>query len=359
MATFDVLLPVKNGIDYLAEAIDSIVLQTFQDWRLLVLDHGSSDGSLELALTYADIDPRIEVHQLPHAEGLAGLLNAGLDLCQGKYVLRQDADDISLPERMAVLAAALEADPALVLVGSLGDVVDAQRRKIGVLDMPTGQHGVRVATPFRTPVAHPTVAMRLDAIRRLGARYGSDFIGAMPQHKRIQVPGLAEDYFLFGQLALVANCLNVNRSLIQYRWHGGNVGATKYVDQTQVALNISRYLTDSLAIMHGVDSVDPAPFCNHGVNLIQFNGRSDFSVEYAQLERLLRKVMPDSDELRRELSYRKAISNRTGLLMGTRYLAHAARYGVRHVEWRTVRSWLIRDLKKQPILTLTSSGLTA
>ena len=60
MATFDVLLPVKNGIDYLAEAIDSICQQTFKDWRLLVLDHGSTDGSLELAQRYAEQDPRID-----------------------------------------------------------------------------------------------------------------------------------------------------------------------------------------------------------------------------------------------------------------------------------------------------------
>jgi len=359
MATFDVLLPVRNGIEYLAEAMDSILQQTFTDWRLLVLDHGSTDGSLELAQIYADCDPRVRVHSLPGADGLSGLLNAGLDLCDCRYVLRQDADDVSLPERMAVLAEMLDADPGLALAGSLGDVVDSDGRKIGILDMPTGTHGVRVSTPFRTPVAHPTVAMRLDAMRRLGARYGVDFIGAMPAHKRMRVPGLAEDYFLFGQLALVARCMNTERSLIRYRWHGANVGVTRYVDQTQVALDISRYLADSLAIMHGVDSVDPAPFCNHGVNLIHINGRSDFSVEYGRLERFMRKVMPESEELRRELSYRKAISNRSGLVMGARYLAHAARHGVRHVEWRTVKSWLIRDLKKQPILTLTPSGLTA
>lgn len=359
MATFDVLLPVKNGIAYLAEALDSICRQTYRDWRVLVLDHGSTDGSYELAQDYAKRDARIVVHYLPEAHGLSGLLNAGLAMCDCKYVLRQDADDISLPDRMEVLARALDDDPELVLVGSLGDVVDAQGKKIGLLDMPVGQHGVRVATPFRTPAAHPTVAMRLDALRRLGARYGEDFIGAMPEDKRITVPGLAEDYFLFGQLALVAPCLNIDRSLIYYRWHGANVGATKYVDQTQVALNISRYLTDSLAIMHGVESIDPAPFCNHAVNLLNINGRTDFSEEFGRLERFMRKVMPDGEALRRELSYRQAISNRTGLLMSTRYLAHAARYGVRHVEWRTVMSWLIRDLKKQPILTLTSSGLTA
>jgi glycosyltransferase involved in cell wall biosynthesis len=359
MATFDVLLPVKNGVEYLAEALDSICLQTFRDWRVFVLDHGSTDGSLELAHDYAARDDRIVVRSLPQAQGLAGLLNAGLDMCDSKYVLRQDADDISMPDRMEVLAAAMGADPELVLVGSLGDVIDAEGRKIGLLDMPTGVHGVLTSTPFRTPVAHPTVAMRLDALRCMDARYGVDFIRAMPLERQINVPGLAEDYFMFGQLALVSRCMNINQSLIKYRWHGSNVGATKYVDQTDLALRISRYLTESLAIINNIKGFDPAPFCNHGVNLINFHGRTDFSEEYEQLRRFMTKVMPESMELQRELSYRKAISNRLKPVMGARYASHAARHGISHVEWRTVRSWMIQDLKKQPILTLTSSGLVA
>jgi glycosyltransferase involved in cell wall biosynthesis len=359
LATFDVLLPVKNGIAYLAEAIDSICGQTYRDWRLLVLDHGSTDGSFELASRYAENDARVVVHSLPQAHGLSGLLNAGLDLCDCKYVLRQDADDISLPARMAVLADVLDQEDDLVLLGSIGDVIDAGGRKIGILDMPTGQHGVLTSTLFRTPVAHPTVAMRLDGIRRLGARYGVDFIGAMPAARQMQVPGLAEDYFLFGQLALVTQCMNIGQSLIRYRWHGANVGATKYVDQTQVALNISRYLTESLSIMLGINSFDPAPFCNHGVNLINFNERTDFSAEYIQMRQMLTRAMPNSIELHRELSFRKVISNRSRPIMAARYLAHSQKYGVHHVEWRTVRSWLISGLKKQPILTLTPSGLAA
>ena len=52
MAKIDILLPVKNGLDFLAESLDSICAQTFKDWRLLVLDHGSTDGSRELAQAY-------------------------------------------------------------------------------------------------------------------------------------------------------------------------------------------------------------------------------------------------------------------------------------------------------------------
>ncbi|MET0264249.1 MAG: glycosyltransferase family A protein, partial [Duganella sp.] len=86
MAKIDILLPVKNGKDFLAESIDSVVAQTFQDWRLLVLDHGSTDGSRELAAQYQQRDPRIEVHSFPEAHGLSGLLNCGLDIADCEYV---------------------------------------------------------------------------------------------------------------------------------------------------------------------------------------------------------------------------------------------------------------------------------
>jgi glycosyltransferase involved in cell wall biosynthesis len=297
------LLPVKDGIAFLAEALDSIVAQTFRDWRLIVLDHGSTDGSAELAAAYAERDVRIIVRAFPAAHGLAGLLNCGLELCDCKYVLRQDADDVSLPERMAVLARAFEADGALVVAGSLGDVIDARGNTIGQIDMPTGPHGIVAGALFRTPVCHPAAALRLDALHRLGqasgvaVRYGEDFIGALPPARRLRVPALAEDYFLFGQLALLAPCVNLERKLIQYRWHGANVGATKHQAQMQVALDISRSLAESVAILHGAERCDPAPFCNHGERLFEIEGGADFSAGYEVLRRVLRRLVPAGAEL--------------------------------------------------------------
>ncbi|SHH11890.1 glycosyltransferase [Massilia sp. CF038] len=362
MATFDVLLPVKDGIAFLPAALDSIVAQTFRDWRLIVLDHGSTDGSTELAQSYAARDARIVVRSFPEARGLSGLLNAGLELCDCKYVLRQDADDVSLPERMAVLAAAFEANPDLVVAGSLGDVIDAAGKTIGQIDMPTGRDGIAAGALFRTPVCHPAAAMRLDALQRLGqrsgraVRYGDDFIGVLPAARQLQVPGLAEDYFLFGQLALVAPCVNLDRKLIQYRWHGGNVGATKHQAQMQMALDISRSLAETAALMHQVARVDPAPFCNHGERLFEIEGESDFADGYLQLEALMRKMAPAGPDLERELAFRRVLARRERAGMALRFAAFAAQHGARSAEKRTVRSWLLRGLQKQAILRLAPSG---
>ena len=362
MATFDVLLPVKDGIAFLPAALDSIVAQTFRDWRLIVLDHGSTDGSAELTAEYARRDPRIELHAFPEARGLSGLLNAGLELCDCKYVLRQDADDVSLPNRMEVLARAFESDPKLVVVGSLGDVIDAHGKTIGQIDMPTGAHGIAAGALFRTPVCHPAAALRLDALRRLGeasgraVRYGDDFIGALPAARQLQVPGLAEDYFLFGQLALVAPCMNLDQKLIQYRWHGGNVGATKHQAQMQMALDISRSLAETAALLHGAVRCDPAPFCNHGERVFDIEGETDFSDSFIQLVALMRKIAPHGPDLERELAFRRVLAKRDRLTMAGRFAAFAARHGVRPAEKRTVRSWLLRGLQKQPILRLAPSG---
>ena len=357
MATFDVLLPVKNGIAYFAEALDSICNQSYQDWRLLILDHGSTDGSYELAIEYAARDARVVVHSFPEAKGLSGLLNCGLDICDCQYVLRQDADDISMSNRMDVIANVFAADENLVLVGSLGEVIDAEGKKIGSFNVPEDEYAIRAMTLFRTPIMHPTVAMRLSEIRKLNARYGVDFLQILPVNQQIEVPGLAEDYFLFGQLALVCKCENIQQELIQYRWHGANVSATKYIEQSNVALNISRNFIQALSLIHGVPGFDPAPFCNHGEKLIRFPTKSDFSQEYQLLKVILAKLVPDKKLYQREIDYRWVISNRSIPVMVSRYLSFVIKYNASNNEWRSIRAWIVDTIKNRSTLTINTNGV--
>ncbi|HZW13622.1 MAG TPA: glycosyltransferase family A protein [Noviherbaspirillum sp.] len=361
MSTFDVLLPVKNGMPYLPEAIDSIRKQTFRDWRLLVLDHGSNDGSVETVHAYAAKDPRIVLHYVPSAKGWSGLLNHGLERCDCRYVLQQDVDAFSMPDRMAVLLQALEKDPELVMAGSRGIVVDASSKPVGTIDVPTSHAGILSSMPFRTPVAHSTAAVRLTALHRIGARYGIDFVHALPPERRMEVPGLAEDYFLFGQLALAGKCINVERNLIERRYRSANVGSTRYVEQMRLALAISRYLAESLSIVRGggAPAFDPAPFCNHGQSLFAVEGKSNFLDEYEAMQAVMRRSIVASYERERELAFRRAIAVRTNARMAGRYFSFASRHGRREFEWRTVRSWALRHLRRKNMLALTPTGLAS
>src|SRR5580698_10516271 len=102
--------------------------QTYTDWRLLILDRGSTDGSAALAGRYAENDGRIKVLPMPEAEHLAGLLNAGLERCDSRYVMRHDADDIALPERMQLVNDFFNANKQYVVVGGEALMIDGQGR---------------------------------------------------------------------------------------------------------------------------------------------------------------------------------------------------------------------------------------
>lgn len=342
MATFDVLMPVKNGVPYLPEAIDSLRRQTFRDWRMFVIDHGSTDGSRALAQRAAEDDKRIVVVDCPPERSFSALLNDGLARCDAKYLIRQDADDVSRPHRMQVLAAAFAADPSLVLLGSQGNVIDGAGGNIGRFHMPQAPERIAALSFFRIPVLHPAAAMRLDRIARLGARYGHDFIGAVPAPERLEVSGLAEDYFLFGQLALVARCRNVGERLLNFRWHATNISIRKHAEQMAMAIAISRYLARTFSILKNVPVFDPAPLCNHGYKLVEMAQREDFSREFDAMRESLLRGLGRSRELDRELDFRRCFARRRPAAVIARYLRHVARHGSDRSEWYTVKSCLLR-----------------
>ncbi|MFL9923677.1 glycosyltransferase [Herbaspirillum lusitanum] len=342
MATIDVLLPVKNGINFLAESLDSVQSQSFQDWRLLVLDHGSTDGSRELAEQYHARDPRVELHSFPDADGLSGLLNKGLDICDCRYVMRHDADDICYPDRMAISLEAFARNPGCVVIGGQADVINAEGAAIGDMKMPIGSKRVGAASLFRNPVAHPTSMLDFAEVSRLGVRYGNDFLNLLPQEQQIRVMNLAEDYFLFGQLAIQGKCNNVPQKLIKYRWHGNNVSATRFDDQMKVSLRVSRYLVHAFAMLSKVPYFDPAPFCNHGGLLFDVDGQTDFSDEFEKMAASVRDGFDHANEVERELAFRKLASTRHEALLLWRYFFFQTHNEAETGEWDAIRSWLIR-----------------
>ena len=358
MATIDVLLPVKDGMQFLAHSLDSIRAQSFKDWRLIVLDHGSVDGSRELAQAYGEEDRRIEVRSFPDADGLAGLLNRGLDICDCKFVMRHDADDIAYPKRMEQSIAAFGDDPACAVIGGQADVIDGAGEMTGSLSMPVGRVRVASASLFHNPIAHPTVMMDFAAIRRFGARYGIDFLKILPSAQSIEVKNLAEDYFLFGQLAIRGACNNIPQKLIQYRSHGGNVSTKHSIEQVKVALVISRFLMRSFCALHDLRYYDPAPFCNHGGRLFEFEGQDMFDREFDAMSAGLLQSLGASPELERELAYRRSIATRNAVRLATRHILFKARHRPEPGEWSTVREWIIgRLLGRNRIRAMAETNL--
>ena len=110
-----VILPVRDGAADLPTAVDTILKQTFADFELIAIDDGSSDGTA--AVLDGLRDPRVRViHQ--DNMGLAATLNRGIALACGRYIARQDHDDLAMPTRLEKQVAFMEANPDCALVGT-------------------------------------------------------------------------------------------------------------------------------------------------------------------------------------------------------------------------------------------------
>ena len=345
MPVIDVLMPVRNGVQFLGEAIDSIRNQTFSDWRLLILDHGSQDGSAELAHRYAVSDRRIKVLSFPDADGIAELRNFGLEKCDCKYVLVQDADDVSLPNRMSIIHDVFRDNPNLLAVGGDALVIDKTGQQIGYVHMPTSSTAITAAGFFYNPMHHATVTANFTALKRYHATYGRDFLHLVSAPDSLVINRLAEDYILFGQLALVGSCANVSVPLIKYRRHSGGVGISNTLLQVQLALQVSFFLAKSFCLMKGVQEFDPGPFCNHGEYVFDF-GRRDYTAEFEQMAVALRRGLGQSAELERELAFRRVLATRNSGQMAARYLQFHLKYASTRSEWCTVRNWFLRGVRK-------------
>src|SRR6476661_6105481 len=122
-----VLMPVYNAGRYVAEAVESILGQTYADFEFLIVDDGSTDRSRAILERYAARDPRIRLVSRPNT-GYAAALNELLGLARGELVARMDADDVALPERLLRQVNYLRAHPEVVCVGTAVHLIDGGGR---------------------------------------------------------------------------------------------------------------------------------------------------------------------------------------------------------------------------------------
>lgn len=171
-------LPFYNAASTLASAIHSIINQDFADWELILVDDGSTDGSVEIARSFAD--PRIRVLSDGQRRGISARLNQAIDAARGRYFCRMDGDDLAFRRRFSAQVAALDADPELSLVATNVVIFHPPDRVLGVLPVAV-THEAICARPFMGfYMPHPTWMGRIEWFR--AGRYDSRADGAEDQH---------------------------------------------------------------------------------------------------------------------------------------------------------------------------------
>ncbi|MGB4399642.1 MAG: glycosyltransferase family 2 protein, partial [Daejeonella sp.] len=200
--SISVIMPVFNAELYLKYAIDSVLHQSLQDFEFIIINDGSTDASEQIILSYEN--PRIRYINNIENKGLVYSLNKGIEESIGKYIVRMDADDISLPERFAIQLKFLDDNQQYGLCCSDISTIDANNEII------TSEYYGELSAPlewqmlWENPVAHPTVMMRREFIDTFNFRYDeSDFP--------------AEDYGLWCRFILKSPIKRLKETLLYYR----------------------------------------------------------------------------------------------------------------------------------------------
>jgi len=209
-----VVLPVYNGEKYLAEAIDSVLAQTFANFELIMIDDGSTDSSQQILSEYERRDARVRVI-VRENRGLATTLNNSIDIARGAWIARMDQDDIALPHRFERQLDWLERTGADISGSWVQRFGSPDKR---VVRLRQTDEAIKMEMLFCSPFAHPTVMMRTALVKQL--RYDSAW-------------EKAEDYDLWERTAEAGwKMTNVPEVLLLYRVHIAQI-STRTADQQQ------------------------------------------------------------------------------------------------------------------------------
>jgi glycosyltransferase involved in cell wall biosynthesis len=224
------LMSTYNGRAFLRPAIESVLAQTHSDWRMLIVDDGSTDGTPELADQYRD--PRIRVARMSQNAGQTVALNTGLAMVDTPWIARLDQDDLAGPRRAELQLAHVSKHPSTVLVGSWADWIDEEGNSVARFRPPTAPAAVRRELYRRpVPIFHSAATYSTDAVRSVGG-YPTEL-------------SYAQDYALWVKLAAVGEIANVGQVLAYVRRHQQKTSMKPGVAIRQIA--------EGLTIIEGIE----------------------------------------------------------------------------------------------------------
>jgi glycosyltransferase involved in cell wall biosynthesis len=213
MPEISVLMPVWNGAgskeQYLRQAIQSILDQTFDDWELVIINDGSTDNTAAVLNEYAEKCSKIRV--LTNLENLRIVksLNLGIATCSAQLIARMDADDISSVTRLEVQKTFMEQHPELAMCGTSMYVINAEGKLEFEANKPADERSIKTFLKYGCAFVHGSVMYKKQVMEALGG-YSED-----PQYE------YAEDYELWVRMAAKFPTANIpNRSLYYHRNHG-------------------------------------------------------------------------------------------------------------------------------------------
>lgn len=226
-----VLMSVYNGEKYIKEAIDSILFQTFKDFEFLIINDGSTDRTAEIIRSYSD--QRIKIHKNKENFGLTKSLNIGLKLARGEYIIRQDADDISMSERLEKELDFLETHKDYAVVGTFVKIMNENSKIIRLLKRPVNDGQIREFLKKDNCITHGSSMIRMESFYDVG------FYDESMER--------SQDYELWLRISKKYRMANIPEYLYIWRNHKDNIEA-KYKGEQEIFVALAKVKNDTLNI---------------------------------------------------------------------------------------------------------------
>ncbi len=213
-------MPAYNAAGYIEGAIKSMLDQSFENFELIVIDDASTDNTLSIAREFTD--KRIIVTPNKGNKGNYVARNLGIKKSRGKYICVMDADDISLPHRLATQLKWLKENDNVGIAGSLGDIIDSNGNFVEEYLAPSGYNNIRLCLLTNMCFIHSSVIMNRSFLKKYYIRYN-------------------EAYYYAGDYELLARCAQkfpiniIPEKLVYYRKHESQISAAKYMQQAHYA----------------------------------------------------------------------------------------------------------------------------
>lgn len=210
-----VIMGVYNGAKHLRESIESILGQTFVDFEFIIVNDGSRDRSREIVVSHSD--PRIVLIDNDRNQGLTKSLNIALRVARGEFIARQDADDISERERLAVEVGFLERFPEVGLVGTHAAFFDQKGRVFSAWEPPLQHEDIARGMQRANCFCHGSVMMRKSCLDGVGFYR--------------EVFKCSQDYDLFLRICERSRTANIGQLLYRLRRSPETISRTRYSEQ--------------------------------------------------------------------------------------------------------------------------------
>lgn len=200
-------MPVYNSVKYVAEAVESLLSQSFTDFELIIINDASTDASAGVLKNFKD--GRIKLINNDQNKGVVFSRNRGLAEARGRFIAQFDSDDVAMPGKFEKQINFLNKNPDFGMVGSWVRMIDSEGKMMKEKwRLPAKPELIQAIMLFRNYFVQSTVVARRDAIPKGG--YKADF-------------DVGEDYMMWIEIAKNYKVWNFPEYLINYRMHGMSI----------------------------------------------------------------------------------------------------------------------------------------